>query len=638
MKFKNTFVFPLVAVALLAHADPVGQQRAARVAECFLATAVGSKTSAQLEPAQWQYEGLYLFTCPQGGWIVVSADDCAHPVVAYSVTGTFNPQQMPAAMQNIMDEYNREIAYIATVRGPRNEEWRQIESGNYVFTSTKDDESEVGPLLTTAWFQRSPYNMLCPSGCMTGCVATAMAQVLKYWNYPAFGEGSHSYTDDTGYGPLSADFGNTRYDWTHMPDRLTSSSSSVEKNAVATLMYHCGVSVNMHYNVAESGSTNVRALDAFKTYFRYNSNLRYLSKGQRSNEEWTDTLIAELRHHRPILYGGSGPAGGHSFVCDGFNAQRFLHFNLGEAGEGDGYYRIGAINYGAYSFNQSNDAVLGIEPEYGLYTSVEHLGFTREASSATLWFSTSDTVDASWNANTSEEWITLSDASFSHLGEIEVHVTENTTGDTRIGSIVFTQGALSTTVVVEQQAYDPSTDYCPLTIEMENTHNEPWAGDAYLSFESLSGFVYGTASHTVNARTSTATVSVAPHDVMVRWHAGGAHDRYINYQVKNSYGEVLVNVQNAYYEGGDVLLPWPCNRLAIEDVESVPIRVWPNPTNGMVYVDNNQMSHMSILDASGRELFHTTDCKIDFSDYNSGVYYLRIVSEKSVHVKKIIKN
>ena len=134
--------------------------------------------------------------------------------------------------------------------------------------------------MTTQWYQRSPYNMHCPSYTMTGCVATAMAQVMKYWNYPAFGQGSHSYSDDSGYGLQSADFGDTRYDWDHMPNRLTSSSSAVEKEAVATLMYHCGVSVNMNYSTIYSGTTLIKCEAALPTYFHYNAtDIHYRSKG-----------------------------------------------------------------------------------------------------------------------------------------------------------------------------------------------------------------------------------------------------------------------------------------------------------------------------------------------------------------------
>ena len=679
MKNRVTFIL-LLAATVVASAKPVDLQRATRVAQGFW-TAAGAKQHATLHPVEWQYNSLYLFTSPQGGWLVLSADDCARPVLAYSLSGHLthglatqddetsrrqdfetsrrqdirtsqspgvmksrslgiSSSQLPAAMQNLMEAYNLEVASVAAMGGAASIEWEQIENGSYNLHPTKDND-EVGPLLSTTWFQMSPYNMLCPSGCMTGCVATAMAQVMRYWNFPAFGIGSHSYYDDTGYGPLNADFGNTRYDWNNMPDRLTAGSSADEKRAVATLMYHCGVAVDMHYGTMESGSTNEKAADAFSRWFRYRPT-RHLYKGSMSNDEWTDTLIAELQQGHPILYGGNGPAGGHCFVCDGFNAQRYLHFNMGEDGEADGFYLIGAIGSGIYSFNQSNDAVLGICPQEGPYVNEERLGLTRDGGSATLWVGIGDTTATDYAAAADVEWITISstvDLLPTSVKEVEVQVTENTTGNARTGHVMFTQNGLTATVEVEQQAYDPTTDYCPLIVVMENTHNEPWADDAHLSLESPSGFVYGTARHTTNTRSSTAVISVAPHDVMVRWHGGGARDRYINYQIINSFDEVVVDVQNAYFDGADVLIEWPCSRLAVDHIEVPTCRVWPNPTMGLVKIDamGDGPLQATLFDAAGHELLQATSGALDLTGFDAGIYYVRVVTASRVQLTKIIK-
>ena len=652
-----TILAALVLVCCLssAHAAPVSAERAAIVAQNFLAQTMNAGTCTgknqatdQLKQQTWQFDAVYLFTLPQGGWVMVAADDCARPVLAYSLTGRLNPEAV--AVQNIVSVYQQEIDQVCKVKGaPRHEEWFLLESGKSL--KQAEEEEEVGPLLTTQWYQKSPYNQLCPSDTMTGCVATAMAQVMKYWNYPAFGRGSHSYTDDSGYGMQSADFGDTRYDWDNMPNRLTGGSSAVEKTAVATLMYHCGVSVNMHYSTVYSGTSLNKCEVAMPEYFRYNRHdIRYRAKGQMSNDAWTDTLIAELRLHRPILHGGIGPAGGHCFVCDGFNAQRYLHFNLGEDGEGDGYYQVGAITYGAFSFNQANEAILGLHPEYSLCLNAETVSFSRGAAQQQVWLCTSDTVDAPWTATVSNDspgsdnWIQVGNTAFSHLGQVTISVTENNTGAERIGTVLFTQGSLTATLRVVQEAYDPATDYCPLTVEMENTHNEPWAGDAHLSFESLSGTIYGTAQHTVNGPSSTTTVNVAPHDVMVRWHPGGALDRYINYKVKNRHGEVLVEVNNAYFDGDDVLISWPCSRLGIDDPQNA-VQEWnisPNPTTGRLTVtggnDNGQSVRLEIVDATGRTLLHTTGLSADLTPLGSGVYYIRIITDNTITVKKVVKN
>ncbi len=634
-----------LAFAFTAGAAPVDSTRAAAVAQCFWSQTLCSKSAEGLRQQPWQYGGVYLFVQPSGGWVMVAADDCARPVLAYSTTGAIHPDRMPVALQNIVGEYQQEIEFIRTVKGaPANEEWKLLSNGK-ALPGSKDEE--VGPLLTTQWYQRSPYNMYCPSYTMTGCVATAMAQVMKYWNYPAFGRGSHSYSDNSGYGIQTADFANTRYDWPNMPNRLTSASPAEQKHAVATLMYHCGVSVDMGYSTIYSGTTINKCENALPTYFHYNSHdIRYQAKGSMSNDAWTDTLIAELRLRRPILHGGSGPAGGHCFICDGFNAQRYLHFNLGEDGDGDGYYQVGAITYGAYAFNQANDAILGVHPEYGIYLNQETLSFNRPASEGQVWFSTCDTSSAPWTATSADSWITVSGTGFSHLGQVTIAVSENNTGEERTGRVVFAQGSLSVTVTVIQNAYDPATDYCPLTVEMENTHGEPWAGDAYLSFESTGGSVYGVARHTASSHSSTATVNVAPHDVMVRWHPGGALDRYINYKIKNRFGEVLVDVQNAYFDGSDVLLPWPCNSLGIENQERPSVSVYPNPTSGIVTVSGLQPTPSGatiiMYDATGHAVLETVKqyesaATVNIQTLPSGVYCLRVLTSNGVYTSKVVK-
>lgn len=639
---KKTILTLMVAcLGCTAMAAPVGADRAAAVARVFWQVQMHGKSDATLVQQSWQYDNVYLFTADCGGWLLVAADDCARPVLAWSLDGSVNPQQMPAAMENTVYVYHEEIGAVRleadyASRTPH-EEWSLLESGNPLKDGTDD---EVQPLMSTQWYQRSPYNMYCPSYTMTGCVATAMAQVMKYWNFPAFGHGSHSYSDDTGYGLLSADFGDTRYDWDHMPNRLTSSSSTAEKEAVATLMYHCGVSVNMHYSTIYSGTTINKCEVALPTYFHYNSaDIHYRAKGQISNDAWTDTLIAEVRQLRPVLHGGSGPAGGHCFVCDGFNAQRYLHFNLGEDGDGDGYYAVGAITYGAYSFNQSNDAILGVHPGYGLLLSADQLGYTRQGGRQQVWLSTCDTLDIPWTATAGADWITLSDTDFDRLGQVSIDVEENNTGAERTATVTFTQGSHTAILTVVQEAYDPASDYCPLTVLMENTHNEPWAGDAHLSFESLSGTVYGTAQHTANSGSSSTTVSVAPHDVMVRWHPGGARDRYINYKVQNQYGETLVEVDNAYFDGADVLLPWPCARVGIDDVDASAYSIWPNPATVRVSVasSDGRLFTLALLDVAGRVLLQSNGSSLDLGAVAQGVYYLRIVSDGNVQVRKLIK-
>ncbi|MBR1550360.1 MAG: C10 family peptidase [Bacteroidales bacterium] len=626
-----------VATAMLAgavSAAPVGVEKASTVAHHFWTATLHGKADVQLKHAGWQYDAVHLFMSEAGGWVMVAADDVARPILAYSTSGSFNPLQPPAAMTDFLYVYQNEVEAVRHTDLPAHNEWELLSKGG----SMKDGEEEtVGPLLATTWYQTSPYNQLCPSGCMTGCEATAMAQVLKYWNYPAFGNGTHSYNDPNGHGIQTADFADTRYDWANMPNRLTGASTAAQKTAVATLMYHCGVAVNMSYSPSLSGAVMTSLAPALTSFFHYRNTATLKAKGTMSNSDWTDTLIAELRCHRPIIYGGEGPMGGHVFVCDGFDTRHYLHFNLGEDGAGDGFYQVGAINYGMYSFNNANDGVFGIQPEYGVYFNTNQLDFGRAAGQQQVWISTSDTSSRQWSVASSQDWVVVSEPDFDHLGQITVSVSDNNSGAERTATVTLSQGPHTAVLTILQAAYDPATDYCPLTVEMENTHNEPWAGDAYLSFESTSGLLYGTARHTANSGASTATVRVAPHDVMVRWHSGGALDRYINYRIKNQYGEVLVEVNNAYFDGADELLSWPCAHLAISDADEAPVSIGPNPTTGLLRVDTDNLLGIDLLDLQGRRLLHSSANSLDLSALPAGIYHLRILSANGIAVRKIVK-
>jgi len=224
--------------------------------------------------------------------------------------------------------------------------------------------------MTTTWSQSPYYNALCPGGSVSGCVATAMAQIMKYWNYPAQGSGFHSYNHPN-YGTLSANFGGTTYQWSSMPNSVNSSN-----NAVATLMYHCGVSVDMNYSPNLSGAYVVSSASpvqhcseyAFKTYFGYESSLQGVERRHYSTSQWVQLLKAELNASRPVLYAGFGTGGGHAFVCDGFNGDYF-HMNWGWGGLYDGYFLVDALNPdgtgtggGTGGYNSGQQAVIGVKP------------------------------------------------------------------------------------------------------------------------------------------------------------------------------------------------------------------------------------------------------------------------------------
>jgi hypothetical protein len=193
------------------------------------------------------------------------------------------------------------------------------------------------------------------------CVAVAMGQIMHYWKYPATGWGSHSYAN-AGV-TLSADFGSTTYDWDHMPDSLTDDSSDAEIEAVATLLYHCGVAVEMEYSTNGSGASSNNVPDAMKRYFNYSKRIHREKKTNYTNDEWLSMLKGSLDLQRPVLYSGYGDAGGHAFVCDGYDDNNLLHFNWGWS-VANGYFALSNLNPIGYEFNENNFAVFDIIPQF----------------------------------------------------------------------------------------------------------------------------------------------------------------------------------------------------------------------------------------------------------------------------------
>ena len=405
---RFTMILALVLmVAMPMMAERVTPETARKVATTFLSNN-GAKAAQLTDLSKAAgFSNLYIFTAEQG-FVVMAADDCVQPILGYSLTGKFVAEDMPEDMIWWLQGYNDEIqSTVENKTKPTVETaklWKELVEGN---SKVAKATVVVAPLIQTKWNQNKYYNNLCPAvsdgpngHAYTGCVATAMAQVMKYWNYPVHGIGSHSYTWNGQ--TLSADFGATTYDWANMADAyeyyfvngtdqyaVGVSNTAEEIAAVATLMYHCGVSVDMIYGGSSTGGSaapNAYVATALKNYFNYSSAIEYKEKSRTdtSSDPWTTTtyytdadwismLKVELDASRPMQYGGCDPNSnsGHAFVCDGYNSDDYFHFNWGWAGHYNGYFTISNLNTGANSseagagngtYTRDQDAIFGIKP------------------------------------------------------------------------------------------------------------------------------------------------------------------------------------------------------------------------------------------------------------------------------------
>lgn len=323
----------------------------------------------------------YVFNASKNNsFVIVSGDDKVVPILGYSTSNGFDLDNLPLNLRKWLDGYQREISYAMkhelSVPSQLTEEWSSLTSGTSL--SHQKSTASVSALLSTTWSQSPYYNAMCPydytadKRTVTGCVATAMAQIMKFWNYPTQGVGNHSYVHDD-YGTLSVNFASTTYNWSAMPNNVSSSNS-----AVSTLMYHCGISVEMDYGPGSSGAYvylddyyinmgYVDARTALKTNFGY-PNVTGNKRDDYTLANWISKLKMELDSGKPILYSGSGTGGGHAFVCDGYDNTNKFHMNWGWSGYYDGYFVITALNPsgtgtggGSGGYNSNQSALLGIQ-------------------------------------------------------------------------------------------------------------------------------------------------------------------------------------------------------------------------------------------------------------------------------------
>ncbi|MBR4218902.1 MAG: C10 family peptidase [Bacteroidales bacterium] len=388
---KKLFFVWLLLGTMVLMAAPVNPNQARKVALNFMRQTNPSGPVMKNSDGQLLYiqtdskSGTALFYVFQvgNGFVMVAADDAVKPILGYSVTNSFPTSNMPVNMRSWIKNYGDEIQYVISnsivadksVRA----QWENVssETGNQTKGGAKS--GSVAPLLKTTWNQWPYYNKFCPGTgddqAPTGCEATAMAQIINYYEYPAHGKGTHRYTPvyET-YGEQFADFGATTYQYSLMPNELNENSSEAQVDAVATLMYHCGVALAMDYRPTESGAYTEAARVAFINHFNYDAQstlktYKYTVAGYGlpttytrvvyEDDEWIQLLKDALDEEHPILYSGSSGKNGHAFVCDGYDANDYFHINWGWGGSCDGYFAIGALNPNDdYAFNDDNEFVV----------------------------------------------------------------------------------------------------------------------------------------------------------------------------------------------------------------------------------------------------------------------------------------
>lgn len=354
MKRTTTILIAICVSALFANGKQISQNAALSAARKYSRT--GQVAPAKnLRSDKTNNAPYYAFNLEQG-YVIVSGDDEMTELVGYAENGFFDAENVPPQMQLWLDGY---AEYVAAVQSGKAKARKILLSDS--------PSVVVEPLVTTKWNQDAPFNNFAPEytddnnntqRCATGCAATAMAQIMKFHNWPEQGVGHYSYEHQS-FGTISSDFSKHVYDWTNMIDRYNNGEySNVQADAVALLMKDCGVSLNMNYGPV-SGASIYSYTPAFKNYFRYSS--RTVNRSGCETAEFTKIITDELQEGRPIIYCGTGEDGGHAFVVDGYDTNYFLHVNWGWGGYSDGYFDMNYMDpaglgigggSGAFKWNQ----------------------------------------------------------------------------------------------------------------------------------------------------------------------------------------------------------------------------------------------------------------------------------------------
>lgn len=379
MKRYNLLWILCLLSFLYVGARPITKSAAENIARGFMSKRCSKSASLACLPHKSVVKGssgdvspYYIFNIGnREGFVIVSGDDNAEPVLGYSDRGELDLDNMPANMA----------------------EWLRLNE-LYVESCAKRESSAVGtsrtgsgtvvvePLLgDIMWGQDFPFNEMCPtyySGGQNlhyyvGCVATAATQIMRYYRYPQQGTGSKSYVFKGQ--TLSADFGNTTYDWDNMLAFYPSDGvSQTQIDAAATLAYHFGVSVEMEYAENGSGALSMLVPHALKTYFGYDKATTMRRRNFYSATEWLELIKHELDNNRPVYYGATSDSGlgGHAFVCDGYDSEGYVHINWGWYGMSNGYFLVNHLNPddlgeggGTGGYNTDQEIITGIQPSTG---------------------------------------------------------------------------------------------------------------------------------------------------------------------------------------------------------------------------------------------------------------------------------
>lgn len=718
-------------------ANPVEPSRAKALAQTFWNLKFLQRGSADFQDvsAAAGVSNFYIFNNVNGsGFVLISGDDCAVPVLGYSDANNFVTENIPDNLRSWLDHYDRTIgnavADNAVATPEIAQQWSNLQAGLLPVAGNRD---AVSPLLSTQWDQDAPFNNMCPgtssNRSYTGCAATAMAQVMKYHAWPTTGTGSHTYNSSYlgyTYNNLSANFGNTTYEWSNMLNSYpySTSGTTAQRNAVATLMYHCGVSIEMAYSPEGSGAyiadlyyyglgSHASVEYALKTYFSYKTSIHAEWAEDYTTAQWKNLLKTDLRNSLPVVYSGydEDNSNGHAFVCDGFDNSDNFHFNWGWRGYADGYFVVtdltpapGGIGGGNYDFSYGMHAVFGIEPTSGGGGGGGGTDPQTSAYDLQLYYDFTVTPNPLQQNETASITATVAnygDVAFS--GSVKLVLETSNATEVQViqqgtlnGTLAAGSGAnlpLSGTITAAPGTYYLALYYMGSDesawsyVGEDLGHDNPMAitvvAAALPDIQMNANFSInpnplrkgqsasvtanitnrGTAAFTGALKLSLLNATNQEVQVIQQKNVNSAITQYstdmftftgnitvnagnyklaLYYKPTGSSSWTLVgNTYNSNYQNPkSVTVTDPTG---IEENDHCSLSIYPNPATDVITVSSAtpMMERVEIFDLAGKQVYAasyvTNGTEINISNFTSGTYMIRIVTEDGISVRKFVK-
>lgn len=602
----------------------------------------------------------YVFSNKGKGFVIVSADDRMRPILGYSGENAFNSEDINPELNTFFTNYISTVEYVVDNNLERTShaksDWDCVRNtGKLSYNRT---DNSAGPLVTTTWNQSDLYNSMCPEDpagfgghVKSGCVANAMAQIMNYWEWPQWGEGSYSY--QSSYGVLEADFENSNYRYELMPEFLDYTTPQAEVDAVALLQYHAGVSVDMMYGPTASGAYSFNVPIAMKYCFRYECDLytTYLDYLEGGITEWERLLRESIDRGEPLYYSAFGPDGGHAFICSGYDENNLFHFNWGWQGFDNGYYAIDNFYLTDHDFPYGHEVIFNLRPKSNYFNQpkpVENVMF--EVNDETLV----NTI--SFNAptqNLNDEALQNIDSIIilrndSHLFTFKNLIPgENLTFEDELAEngvnyyfIYPMCNGLKGKAVIDTIMTGPT---CELKFNLYDSDDDGWQSPA-LSVLDSRGIVVERLK-LESGSFDTITIAVPDNDTLTFfWNYVNAaysdQDNECSFEIYDD--DIMIYQSEGKPEVGALIDYYmDCEHVGVkENNYDDKVVIYPNPVENVISFTGIEVVNVTIYNSLGQEVLNdiVMDNMLDVDSLKEGLYFIKIQDvDSNVVVKKFVK-